>query len=467
MKTGDDVKPLLSSGDTLSLKEGDVFEGEVVRSLPENKVMVSFRDQTLTAKTNLTLNPGDQIRVEVQSTKGEIVLKVLDRKPSLETLLRQEMKPLMGSLQRSIDKTVLNLKTTIQAFLASQAVPEDEEIFPLLTRLSALLDRFNLTPLVSDNESEGGSHDFPVTPNVRSSIEVSAAESFPEEGFSVMKADSLMEWIKGSGIEWESKLRALVESSPKDVASTVKSLLQNDLKGLTLKVMNMLSNLEEAGQKETGRTVPQNLNHNGLSETSTIQGRKLRQTPSLPKSFSPPSTSSPSTISSLSPSLLPELSQHLEQLAQTIQAHQWINAIRQDSGQQFYFQIPLALSDGVKPLDLFIYKQKQKKQPKRSEPYEEKGGYWVVFFLTLSILGPLRIDLRTREKSLTLSIQTETDAAQRRISPFLSGLERALKNVGYSVAGLKVEKASGGKVQRPNPISDLPFISNGVISIVA
>ncbi len=458
LKSEGDVKPLLSPKGVFWLKEGDIVEGQVTQSLPQNRVMITINNRPLLARTDLPLNPGDQIKVEVQSTKGEIILKVLRRKLSADALIKREVKPLLGTFQRPIDKTILNLKAAIRSFFASKPLPGDEEISPLLAKLSELLDQFNINPIPLENAQETPST-APALPGREPVLE--AIANLPQEegerGF------ALREWILSSGIEWENKLQKLVQVPPKDIAGAVRSLIEHDLKGLSLKIIALLSKLDGETTIQGTNASDQNLppvisgsQEPGGGQTNVAKGAQLAE-PSSSPSTAPPN-----------PAILSELSQQLEHLSQTIQAHQWVNAtIRQDTNPSFYFQIPLALTDGLKPLDLFIYKRKPPKESSFSRPDQDPQGYWVVFFLNLSVLGDLRIDLKTQEKRLTLSIQTETETAARQISPFLAGLRQALLNVGYHVSGLKVEKAPEGKVPRPDPIAKLPLISKGVISIVA
>ncbi len=441
LKRGEDVKPLLETKDTFWLNKGDILETRVLNTLPDGKVTIALNNRAVPARTNLPLAVGDRIKVEVQSTEGEIILKVLNRAPSLENLIKQELKPLLGSLQRPLSQTIEHLQSSIQSILTSSPEPFlGKEATELLTKLSNLLERFEFSPLAKNDSP------LPSQPVSPSFLDLQEGENvaFPP----------LPDWIRESGIEWEAKLRALVENPPKDISSSLKTLLEDDLKGLTQKIIKILAPLLES-EEATSPSSPTPYLSSETVDSPTFQ-------PNLSSLQTSPTPPNPS----LSAALLSELSRHLEHLSQTIQAHQWINAIHQDSTQQFYFQIPFALSDGVKPLDLFIYKQARKK-PSKKETQPPSHDFWIVFFLTLSVLGPIRIDVKTHVKQLTLSIQTETKKTARHIAPFLPELQKALNEIGYHVTAMKVEQAPDGKITRPDPLATLPITSNGMISIVA
>ncbi len=457
VKTGADIKPLTEPRDVFYLKTGNVLEGEIVRSLPDKQVVFQTNGRALRARTNLPLNVGDRIQVEVQKTGKEILLKVLNRLPFVEAMVKQEIRPLLGALQRPISQVIFNLKAAIRAVLSSDTPLHDRELATLLNRLSTLLEELNIRP--------EGTKESP--PNQGSGRFLPAsgmpAEDAGDEGPggippNAQDPSSLLKWIRDSGLEWENKVWQLFEASPQDLAESIKKLIQHDLKGLTQKIIDQLPILKEASQTTAEH----------LPETHLIpplpSGNGMRPDEILPPVSGQDSTPSPSAAPMGANMAL--LAHHLEQLSQTLQVHQWINAIPHDANQPFYFQIPLALSDGVKPLDLFLYKKKRERKNSEAASRIEKGDFWVVFFLTLSTLGSLRIDLKTRRRSLTVYILTETDKAVRHISPFLPKLEKALASIGFQVEGTRVERAADGRVTPPDPFRNHPSM-RGMVNVVA
>ncbi len=456
VKTGADIKPLTEPKDVFWLKEGDIIEGRIVRNLPDNRVVLRTNNRELTARTNLSLNAGEQIQVEVQKAKGEILLKVLHRFPLLEGIAKQELRSLLGVLQRPIDKTILNLKAAIQSILSSKTPLEDKELTTLLGKLSNLLDELNITPLLQE-EPVSAMTETPSVPGSSAPADVHATE-IPVTSSHAQDIPALLKWIRDSGLEWENKLWQLVELPQENVSEVLKTLIQHDLKGLTQKIIELLPSLTDATE-----TAVENIPEPSTPSPTPLLVQKDGSLPDVQQegSFSPSTSANPASGAALT-----GLSHHLEQLSQTIQVHQWINAVQHEGNQQFYFQIPLALSDGLKPLDLFIYKKNRKKGKSVPGTEIEVQDYWVIFYLTLSSLGSLRIDLKTRQSTLTLSILTGTETAAHHISPFLPELEKALGAIGYHVVGTKVEKAKNGTVPPPNPMQNLPFASEGMVNIV-
>lgn len=457
VKTGADVKPLTEPKDAFWLKKGDIVEGRIVKNLSDNKVILRTNNRELTARTNLSLTAGEQIQVEVQKTKGEILLKVLNRFPSLEGIAKQELRPLLGILQRPIDKTILNLKAAIQSILSSKPPLEDKELTTLLGKLLNLLDELNITPLLQE-EPVSAMAEAQSMPESSAPADAHTA-GIPVTSSRAQDIPALLKWIRDSGLEWENKLWQLAELPQENITEALKALIQHDLKGLTQKIIELLPSLTGAPE-----TAVENIPEPSTPSSPQPLVQKDGSLPGVQQevSLSPSTSASPATRAAIA-----GLSHHLEQLSQTIQAHQWINAVQHEANQQFYFQIPLALSDGLKPLDLFIYKKNRKKG--KGAPGTERGAqdYWVIFYLTLSSMGSLRIDLKTRQRALTLSILTGTETAAHHISLFLPELEKALGAIGYHVVGTKVEKAKNGTVPSPNPMQNLPFASEGMVSIVA
>ena len=463
IKTGDDLKPLAEPKDVFYLKAGDVLEGRIVRSLPDNRVVLSTQGREITARTNLPLTPGERIQVEVQSTKNEILLKVLNRAPSMEGLIKQELKPLLGTLHRPIAKVIQDVETAIQSILSSPSILQDKELVMLLNRLSSLLKELNVTP--SGRESVQGKKGMPtMTSPHPASAEISQGE--PSGTLSTARGETpLLKWIQNSGLEWENKVWHLFESPPENLADSIKTLIENDLKGLTQKIIDQLPQLrqqeepaKEAAPSEPAQSRPTSLPN---AQDAAQDGKGARV------SHEPQPTVFPLVLHQGNSEDLTQLATHLEQLSQTIQVHQWMNAVQHDANQQFYFQIPLALSDGLKPLDLFIYRKKREGKSAQSGMEEAQQDFWVVFFLTLSTLGSLRIDLKTSRKALTVSILTGEEKAARHIAPFLPQLEEALGAIGFQVKGTKVEPAKDGIVKPPDPVGTHPFMRKGMVSIVA
>ncbi len=460
IKTGDDLKPLTEPKDVFYLKPGDVLEGRIVKNLPDNRVVLLTGKRELTARTNLPLKAGEQIQVEVQSTKGEILLKVLNRRPTMEGMVKQELKPLLGRLHRPIARVIQDVETAIQSILSSPSSLQDKELVTLLDRLSTLLKELNVTPEGREPPS-AGKEPPPSAPVLAETSQ--STLSLPAQPDREMTP--LLKWIQDSGLEWENKVWQFFEAPPENLADAIKALIQSDLKGLTQKIIDQLP---MSGQREapTKGPFPSELARSGSTSPKHAQaaardgeGARVSQEPQ-------PTVPSPSLHMGNSEALN-QLATHLEQLSQTIQAHQLLNVVQHDVNQQFYFQIPLALSDGVKPLDLFVYRKREKPDSSRPEAGDERHDFWVVFFLTLSTLGSLRIDLKTSRKSLTVSILTGTEKAARHIAPFLPELEEALGAIGFQVRGTKVEPAKDGVVKPPDPVGTHPFMRKGMVSIVA
>jgi len=447
LKSGNGLRAASETKDAFWLKAGDTFEGEVVRLLPGNRVMLSAGEKVLLAKTNIPLNLGERIEVMVQRTDQEVLLKVLNRFPSLKAVVARELRPLLGALHRPVDEIFKNLKGLIESVLTGGALPESDDVVPLLSKLYDLLNNLNIN-------AQGAGKGMGTAAPAGQEGDI-FAQAFLNH--TPVPADFL-KWLEDSGLKWENKLRQLVEAPPEDVASALKSLVEHDLKGLTEKIIDMLSGEVEKSapemQQASMQESPLAEENGGIKPSMEGSSRTGAEGPA-------PEAAAPSAQAPLG-----QLIQHLTHLSKTIRLHQWLNGFHDEPLQNFYFQVPVALSDGMKTVEMFVQKRSGRSSRDRKQTKESPDEFWVVFFLTLSALGSLRIDLKTRRKILSLAIKTETPAAASLMEPLLPRVKTALKAIGYQISGLSVTYSPTGQVEKPDPADYIPTMAHGMVSIV-
>ena len=449
LKSGDGLRAASETKDAFWLKAGDTFEGEVIRLLPENRVMLSAGDKALTARTNIPLSVGERIEVMVQRTDQEVLLKVLNRFPSLKTVVAREIKPLLGAFHRPVDEIFTNLKGLIKSVLTGGSLPENSDVVPLLSKLDDLLNNLNIN---ARGAEEGAG---PSAPAGREG-------DIPAQGFlnNAPAPANFLKWLEDSGLKWENKLRQLVEAPPEDVASALKSLVEHDLKGLTEKIIDMLSAEVEKPAVDTQQAT--------MGKGSLVEKSGGAKPASEGPARAAPEGSGPAPDVAAPPIQAPlgQLVQHLAHLSQTIRLHQWLNGVHDEPLQNFYFQVPVALSDGLKTVEMFVQKKRGRNARERDQKKETPDEFWVVFFLTLSALGTLRIDLKTRRKVLSLAIKTETPTAAHLMEPLLPRVKASLGAIGYQVSGVSVAHSPTGQVTKPDPADYIPAMAHGMVSIV-
>ncbi|MBF0475129.1 MAG: flagellar hook-length control protein FliK [Deltaproteobacteria bacterium] len=218
--------------------------------------------------------------------------------------------------------------------------------------------------------------------------------------------DFFKNFVENSGISYESKLAKFVETDGKG-QQPPHELSQKDLKGLLMSVQKELT----AGDKKgAGGPQPQVLD-NDRSDVIT------------------------------------KLAQAVKQGIQNIELNQATNVLSGKNEQQFTFQIPFSLPEGLRTADLMIrFRSNKEKGKKQSDP----NRIYMVFFLNLKGLGDLRVDARMEQRQIGIQFSVARDDVNDFVKTALPELKERLKALDFGVVDLSCRVAPKGRVPRPD-----------------
>jgi hypothetical protein len=77
------LNPLQKREFILKLTPGELLEGEVVKQLSNQKILISFKGSYILTESRLELKTGDRILLKVEKLYPKVVLSLIFRKSSL------------------------------------------------------------------------------------------------------------------------------------------------------------------------------------------------------------------------------------------------------------------------------------------------------------------------------------------------------------------------------------------------
>ena len=125
------------------------------------------------------------------------------------------------------------------------------------------------------------------------------------------------------------------------------------------------------------------------------------------------------------------LSEYVDSSIKTIESHQIINFVLQETESKYLFQIPVLFPDGVRKSDIFVEYDRNA----RREGY--KGQYRIIFFLDMDILGETIIEAELKGDKIGCLIKCEDQGVCDFISPFLTELRESLSAAGCEIDTVK------------------------------
>ncbi|MFH1624660.1 MAG: hypothetical protein ABID54_05825 [Pseudomonadota bacterium] len=185
------------------LDVGEVLEGRVVKSLGNQKAVVSFKGTRVVAETRSPLSPGDNIVVRVEQLKPRVILNLLPEKTQTS-----------------------NKATSLLKMYLPNRVPLGE----VIEKLQRILGEKSLVLHTNFDKA------------LYQSLKAVLSNIIFDEG-KVFKPEYILNFITQSGLLYESKLKRLLAKSP--LLNSDMDKINNDLKGLLLKISGD-SNLNES-----------------------------------------------------------------------------------------------------------------------------------------------------------------------------------------------------------------------------
>jgi hypothetical protein len=167
--------------------------------------------------------------------------------------------------------------------------------------------------------------------------------------------------------------------------------------------------------------------------------------------------------------LQPQILSRLQNLAsltsdalKTIEARQAVNVVFQQSDQGLYLQIPVALGDVLRLVDVFI---------RPDDGNDAKNGGFanctITIFLSLDFLGEISIEARLREGNLHCVISCEDDDSRALITDHVDRLWTALEDLGYHVNALNCLKVRDMESRRSEFLAGQSFSEINLINFFA
>ena len=124
---------------------------------------------------------------------------------------------------------------------------------------------------------------------------------------------------------------------------------------------------------------------------------------------------------------LRSLSEYVDSSIKTIESHQIINFVLQETESKYLFQIPVLFPDTVRKSDIFVECDRNT----RREGYE--GQYRIIFFLDMDILGEIMIEAELKGDKIDCLIKCGDQEVCDFISPFLTELRESLSAAGCEI----------------------------------
>ncbi len=129
---------------------------------------------------------------------------------------------------------------------------------------------------------------------------------------------------------------------------------------------------------------------------------------------------------------LTRLSEHVNASIKTIESHQIINFLLQETEATYLFQVPVFFPDGIRKSEIFIEYDRGADGKDR-----DKASYRVVIFLDMDILGDMIIEAGLRGEKIDCIIKCINQEICDLVSAFMDELHRSLLAAGCEINTMK------------------------------
>ncbi len=137
-------------------KENQLVSARVLHLLPQGKAQLLINGQQVVAKTDLLLNPGEELQLKVVQQKDSVMLKLLEPLPSVGT---KQLVSLIGFLSKinelpDITRTKIPDLTNILQETALKSSERDDSFLPRLIENNGLLLEKKMASLLNVQSQE-------------------------------------------------------------------------------------------------------------------------------------------------------------------------------------------------------------------------------------------------------------------------------------------------------------------------
>ncbi len=143
----------------------------------------------------------------------------------------------------------------------------------------------------------------------------------------------------------------------------------------------------------------------------------------------------------------------------TLEVHQIINSVFQESENGLMLQIPIALADGFRLADIFITPE-----GKNPEAIKKFSSCSVAIFLDLDCLGKIAVKANVREGSFNCVIKCEKEEVKNLISSDLDKLKNSLAKTGYQVGYIDCIQEEGLMQKKEEFLSSQSFFADNLVN---
>jgi len=143
-----------------------------------------------------------------------------------------------------------------------------------------------------------------------------------------------------------------------------------------------------------------------------------------------------------------------------IELQQYLNLLSKETGDFYLLQIPVAFSQTIETVHLYLYDQRDKSGRK-----EKKDCFTLVFLLSLEGLGEVKIVTFIADKNILCRVTVAQEKQAEFIQRLLPQLKDRLENFGYQVEALSCSAAKETPDQLPLPGLDLDAILERINSL--
>ncbi|MEN6332141.1 MAG: flagellar hook-length control protein FliK [Smithella sp.] len=161
-------------------------------------------------------------------------------------------------------------------------------------------------------------------------------------------------------------------------------------------------------------------------------------------------------------SKLANITAFADETLKTIEVNQVINSVFQDSDNGLVLQVPVALADGFRLVDIFITPDGKDEQGKKNF-----SSCSVSVFLDLDIVGKIVVNANFREGGINCIIKCEREEIRDLIGNNLEELKNSLVQTGYRVGYVDCVQEEGLTEERKEFLARQSFFADQLVNFFA
>jgi hypothetical protein len=294
-----------------ALRPGERVEGVVSGNPSPGQYTLRFARMELQLQSNLPIATGDTLRFQVVRVRDQLLLQLMDRAP-FANQQPGTPRPAAASQAAQTGQPAQTALTTASQPLSDSARQNSAVAQAIRSSLPVAT---SLPPLLANLAAIGRGETATPQPRELANLAQRFVDSLPELQ-RLTRSEGLQQAVRDSGVFLESRLAQLLNSPPGTPA-----LLEGDLKGNLLRLLQQLQRLDLAGSSRTVQSAGQN-----MQAATTASGQPATSQPAAtaqPATAAQQSQPSPATTPGVplqAPSPKPPMHQAALQAQQSVTA---------------------------------------------------------------------------------------------------------------------------------------------------